>query len=63
MKEQMTYRCFLAELLMPECDGRSRRRSERRITAAGFPREKSLRAFAFDAKPNIDAATVNTPAS
>lgn len=37
MKDQMTYRGFLAELLMTECDDRSRRRSERRIKAAGFP--------------------------
>lgn len=63
MKDQMTYRGFLAELLMTECDDRSRRRSERRIKAAGFPREKSLRAFDFDANPNIDAATVHTLAS
>jgi len=42
---------------------RSRRRSERRIKAAGFPREKSLRAFDFDANPNIDAATIHTLAS
>ncbi|MFD4831455.1 IS21-like element helper ATPase IstB [Streptomyces uncialis] len=54
---------FLAELLMTECDDRARRRSERRIKAAGFPREKSLRAFDFDANPNIDAATVHTLAS
>lgn len=33
--EQMTYRGFLAELLMAECDDRARRRSERRIKAAG----------------------------
>ncbi|MFE2500254.1 ATP-binding protein [Streptomyces scopuliridis] len=63
VKDQMTYRGFLAELLMAECDDRSRRRSERRIKAAGFPREKSLRAFDFDANPNIDAATIHTLAS
>ncbi|WSQ49503.1 IS21-like element helper ATPase IstB (plasmid) [Streptomyces sp. NBC_01220] len=63
MKDQMTYRGFLAELLMTECDDRSRRRSERRIKAAGFPREKSLRTFDFDANPNIDAATIHTLAS
>lgn len=60
IKDQMTYRGFLAELLMTECDDRARRRSERRIKAAGFPREKSLRAFDLDANPNIDAATVHT---
>lgn len=63
IKDQMTYRGFLAELLMTECDDRARRRSERRIKAAGFPREKSLRAFDFNANPNIDAATVHTLAS
>lgn len=45
MKDQMTYRGFLAELPMTEFDDRSRRRSQRRIKAAVFPREKSLRAF------------------
>ncbi|WP_285740668.1 ATP-binding protein, partial [Kitasatospora phosalacinea] len=42
VKDQMTYRGLLAELLMAECDDRGRRRSERRIKAAGFPRDKSL---------------------
>ena len=37
-REQMSYLGFLAE-----CDDRGRRRSERRIKAAAFPREKSLR--------------------
>ena len=59
----MTYRGFLAELLMAECDDRARRRSERRIKAAGFPREKSLRAFDFDANPNIDPAVIHTLAN
>ncbi|MFG2556225.1 IS21-like element helper ATPase IstB [Streptomyces sp. NPDC048581] len=62
-REQMTYRGFLAELLMAECDDRARRRSERRIKAAGFPRQKSLRDFDFDANPNIDAAAIHTLAS
>ncbi len=53
--EQMSYRGFLAE-----CDDRTRRRSERRIKAARFPREKSLRAFEFDANENIDPATIHT---
>ncbi|MGP5079164.1 IS21-like element helper ATPase IstB [Brachybacterium alimentarium] len=58
--EQMSYRGFLAELLLAECDDRARRRSERRIKAAKFPREKSLRSFEFDANPNIDPAAVHT---
>ncbi|MFI1255343.1 IS21-like element helper ATPase IstB [Streptomyces netropsis] len=62
-REQMSYRGFLAELLMSECDDRARRRSERRIKAAAFPRDKSLRAFDFDANPSIDAAAINTLAT
>ncbi|WP_029138070.1 IS21-like element helper ATPase IstB [Nakamurella lactea] len=58
--EQMSYRGFLAELLLAECDDRARRRSERRIRAAQFPREKSLRAFDFEANPNIDPALIHT---
>lgn len=58
--EQMSYRGFLAELLMAECDDRARRRATRRIKAAGFPRDKSLRAWDFDANPNVDAAAVHT---
>ncbi|QFR01585.1 AAA family ATPase [Streptomyces phaeolivaceus] len=59
----MTYRGFLAELLLAECDDGARRRSERRIKAASFPREKSLRQFDFDADLNIDPAVIHTLAS
>ena len=59
-REQMSYRGFLAELLMAECDDCGRRRSERRIKAAAFPRQKPLREFNFDANSNIDAAMVHT---
>ena len=62
-REQMSYRGYLAELLMAECDDRARRRAERRIKAAGFPRAKSLRAFDFDASPSIDPAVINTLAT
>lgn len=58
--EQMSYRGFLAELLLAECDDRARRRSERRIKAAKFPRQKSLCSFDFEANPNIDPAVVHT---
>jgi len=58
--EQMSYRGFLAELLMAECDDRARRRATRRIKAAGFPRDKSLRTWDFDANPHVDAAAVHT---
>src|SRR5215831_19695283 len=63
IKDQMTYRGFLAELLMAECDDRDRRRSERRIRAAGFPRQKALRDFDFEANPDVNPATVHTLAS
>ncbi|MDX3593781.1 IS21-like element helper ATPase IstB [Streptomyces sp. ID03-2B] len=59
-REQMSYLGFLAELLLAECDDRARRRSERRIKAAGFPRDKSLRKFDFDANLNFDAAMIRT---
>ncbi|MFB6824319.1 ATP-binding protein [Streptomyces virginiae] len=59
-REQMSYLGFLAELMLAECDDRAQRRSERRIKAAGFPRDKSLRKFDFDANPNIDAAMIHT---
>ncbi|MEU5977676.1 ATP-binding protein [Streptomyces sp. NPDC047315] len=59
-REQMYYLGFLAELLLAECDDRARRRSECRIKAAGFPRDKSLRKFDFEANPNIDAAVIHT---
>ena len=54
------YRGFLAKLLMAECDDRARRRSEQRINAAAFPRDKSLRVFDFDANPHVDPAVVHT---
>jgi DNA replication protein DnaC len=62
-REQMSYLGFLAELLLAECDDRLRRRSERRIKAAAFPRTKSLREFDFDANPNVDPATIHTLAN
>jgi DNA replication protein DnaC len=62
-RDQMTYRGFLAELLMAECDDRARRRSERRIKAAAFPRDKSLRTFDFDANSNLDPAVIHTLAT
>jgi DNA replication protein DnaC len=62
-REQMTYRGFLAELLMAECEDRNRRRSERRIRAAGFPRQKWLKDFDFDANPNITPAAIHALAT
>ncbi len=50
----------LAELLLSECDDRNLRRSVRRVKAAGFPREKWLQDFDFQANPNINPATIHT---
>jgi DNA replication protein DnaC len=58
-REQLSYRGFLAELLLAECDDRARRRSIRRVKAAGFPRQKWLSDFDFDANPNVNAATIS----
>lgn len=62
-KEQLSYQGFLAELLLAECDDRDRRSSVRRVKAAGFPRDKWLGDFDFDANPNINPATINTLAT
>ena len=62
-RQQLTYRGFLAELLMAECDDRDRRRSERRIKGAGFPRQKWLTDFDYDANGAVNPATIHTLAS
>jgi DNA replication protein DnaC len=62
-REQMGYLGFLAELLLAECEDRDRRRSARRVKAAGFPREKWLSDFDYEANPNVSPATINTLAS
>jgi DNA replication protein DnaC len=59
-REQLTYWGFLAELLLSECDDRDRRRTVRRVKAAGFPREKWLADFDFEANPAINPATIHT---
>ncbi len=58
-KEQLTYQGFLAELLLAEVDDRDRRSSIRRVKAAGFPRDKWLGDFEFDANTAINPATVH----
>ena len=62
-KEQLSYAGFLAELMLAECDDRDRRSSVRRVKAAGFPRDKWLGDFDFDANTNINPATINTLAA
>ncbi|MFF3920441.1 IS21-like element helper ATPase IstB [Streptomyces sp. NPDC001852] len=62
-REYLSYRGFLAELLMAECEDRDRRRRERRIRAAGFPRSKWLSDFDYTANPNVAPALVNNLAT
>jgi DNA replication protein DnaC len=62
-RTQLTYRGFLAELLMAECDDRDSRHTARRLKDAGFPRPKSLADFDYEANPNINPATIHTLSS
>ena len=49
--------------MIAECDDRTRRRAERRIRDAGFPRPKRLEEFSFDANPAINPAVIGQLAS
>ena len=62
-REQLSYRAFLAELLLAECDDRNTRRAVRRVHEAGFPRAKTLDDFDFNANTAINPATINTLAA
>ena len=62
-KDQLTYTGFLAELLLAEVDDRDRRSTVRRVKAAGFPREKYLEDFDYEANPNINPATIHALAA
>ena len=59
-REQLSYRAFLSELLLAECDDREERRAARRVAEAGFPRPKTLTGFDFAANTAINPATINT---
>jgi DNA replication protein DnaC len=61
-RDQLTYRGFLAELLMAECEDRDRRRSERRSAPPGSPAQKWLADFDYDANP-ASPRRVNTLAA
>ena len=58
-REQLSYLGFLAELLMAECDDRDKRRAARRIHDAGFPRDKRIEEFAFDANSSVSPAVIH----
>lgn len=59
-REHLSYKGFLAELLLAECDDRDTRRAARRVHEAAFPRPKSLADFDFTANTAINPATINT---
>ena len=48
---------------MGECEDRDRRRAERQVRGAGFPRAKWLADFDFDANPGISPAVLSTLAA
>ena len=59
-REQESYLGFLSELVIAECEDRDRRRAERRVRDAGFPRPKRLDEFTFEANPAIKPAVIGT---
>jgi len=62
-REQLSYRVFLSELLLAECDERDQRRRDRRVREAGFPVDKRLDGFDYSFNPQVNPATINTLAS
>lgn len=62
-RDHLSHRGFLAELLMIEYEQREARRSEARLRAAGFPRQKWLADFDYSANPNVQPAVIDTLAT
>jgi DNA replication protein DnaC len=60
VRDRLTHRAYLAELLASETEARTIRRRERRIKEARFPRVKTLEAFDASATPDIPAALLAT---
>jgi DNA replication protein DnaC len=58
VKERMTHRAYLAEVLTAEVDERDARRRARRVVEARFPRLKRLNEFDLAAAPTIEPATL-----
>jgi DNA replication protein DnaC len=60
LRDRLTHRAYLAELLGAELDDRNARRRERRIFEARFPRLKRLAEFELAAAPSVDPALLAT---
>ena len=58
VRDRITHRAYLAELLSAEVDDREGRRRERRIAEARFPRMKRLAEFDLGATPTIQPAVL-----
>jgi len=58
VKERLTHRAYLAEVLSAEVDHRDSRRRVRRLVEARFPRLKRLDEFDLAAAPSVNPATV-----
>jgi DNA replication protein DnaC len=56
VKERLTHRSYLAEVLTAEVDERDARRRARRVVEARFPRLKRLAEFDLAAAPGIEPA-------
>jgi DNA replication protein DnaC len=62
-REQMSFRAFLAEALMAECDDRDTRRRGRRVREASFPRPKRLEDLDYAANPALNPAVIGSLAT
>lgn len=58
LRERLSHRGYLAEVLSAELDDREARRRERRIVEARFPRLKRLADFDLGAAPTIEPAAL-----
>ena len=58
VKQRLSHKAFLAEVLIAECDERDARRQVRRVKEAKFPRTKRLADFDTRALPDLPPATL-----
>ncbi|MDF3313663.1 IS21-like element helper ATPase IstB [Rhodococcus sp. T2V] len=58
VKQRLSHKAFLAEILTAECDERDARRRIRRVNEAKFPRTKRLTDFDASRLPDLPPATL-----